>query len=312
MFEYDIYGRVIPKGYDYDGGGIDNFPVRTGRSNQVTATKIDPIGLQSLPNYNYQGATVSGDMSDPYDASIMSTDLSAYKKVDLPVNTSGSGFGARFGANLSSPQAIAGLAGGVGGILQGLIGRTARRNAQREAQAQRDKMMAQYRQLDTSNLAASVQNPFAENVYEDLTVNQQQAQFVAQQGMQQRANIMAGLQGAAGGSGIAGLAQALANQGQLATQKASASIGMQEARNEQLKATGAMQVQKGEYIAEQMRLAGAERARGLEYRKVGTELGMAQQDLAARNRAIAQANAALYGGIGSIVGTVGGAAIGGL
>ena len=74
-------------------------------------------------------------------------------------------------------------------------------------------------------------NPYAdmENVYEDVTVNQQQAQFQAQQGAQQRANIMQGLRGAAGGSGIAGLAQSLANQGQLQTQQASASIGLQAA-----------------------------------------------------------------------------------
>ena len=43
---------------------------------------------------------------------------------------------------------------------------------------------------------------------------------------------MQGLRGAAGGSGIAGLAQALANQGQLQTQRISASIGQQEAANQ--------------------------------------------------------------------------------
>jgi uncharacterized protein YidB (DUF937 family) len=62
--------------------------------------------------------------------------------------------------------------------------------------------------------------------------------------------------------------------------------------------------------ADQLRLAGAERARGLEYQKVGTELGMAQQELAARNRAIAQADAALYGGLGSLVGTFATAGLG--
>ena len=64
-----------------------------------------------------------------------------------------------------------------------------------------------------------IKNPYEgmENVYEDLTVNQQQAQFEAQQGMQQRANIMQGLRGAAGASGIAGLAQ---------TARASTLLGM--------------------------------------------------------------------------------------
>ena len=57
-------------------------------------------------------------------------------------------------------------------------------------------------------------NPYEnlENFYEDLTVNTQAAEFQAQQGQQQRANIMQGLKGAAGSSGIAGLAQAMQRQ----------------------------------------------------------------------------------------------------
>jgi hypothetical protein len=96
-------------------------------------------------------------------------------------------------------------------------------------------------------------NPYAdmENVYEDLTVNQQQAQFQAQQGSQQRANIMQNLQGAAGGSGIAGLAQALANQGTLQTQQISASIGQQESANQLAAAKGAGAVQIAERQGEQ-------------------------------------------------------------
>jgi hypothetical protein len=91
-------------------------------------------------------------------------------------------------------------------------------------------------------------NPFSnmENTFEDLTVNQQQAQFQAQQGNQQRANIMQGLKGAAGSSGIAGLAQAMANQGQLQTQQISASIGMQESQNQIASAKGAAAIQNTE------------------------------------------------------------------
>ena len=219
--------------------------------------------------------------------------------------------------NDPSTQAMIGLASGLGGVLQGLMGRGKRRRAQQEAQLEYDQMLKQYRNLDTSNLYANVRNQYAdmENTMEDLTVNQQQAQFEAQQGMQQRANIMSGLQGAAGSSGIAGLAQALANQGQLATQRASASIGQQESRNQILAAQQAARIQQmeraGAAQAEQLRLAGEERARSLDYQKTSTELGMAQQNLAARNQAIAQANAALYGGIGSVVGTLAGAGISG-
>ena len=98
---------------------------------------------------------------------------------------------------------------------------------------------------DLENQFANLQNQYSENVYEDLTVNQQQAQFQAQQGNQQRADIMQGLKGSAGGSGAAGLAQALANQGQMQNQQISASIGQQEAANQKMRAQGQLQVQKG-------------------------------------------------------------------
>jgi hypothetical protein len=92
---------------------------------------------------------------------------------------------------------------------------------------------AQNQFADAENSFAGAKNFYGnlENKYEDLTVNQQQAQFQAQQGAQQRSDIMGNLKGAAGGSGVAGLAQAMANQGQLATQQASASIGQQESAN---------------------------------------------------------------------------------
>ena len=106
--------------------------------------------------------------------------------------------------------------------------------SQRIQQEKLDKQAEEYKAL-------TFENPYEnmENAYEDLTVNQQQAQFQAQQGAQQRANIMEGLRGAAGASGIASLAQTMANQGQLMTQRISASIGAQEARNQALMAQGA-------------------------------------------------------------------------
>ena len=188
--------------------------------------------------------------------------------------------------------------------------------AERAAQNEYDAMRERYMGLDTSNLYGDVSNPFAnmQNVYEDLTVNQQQAQFEKQMAQEQQANVMQGMRGAAGSSGIAGLAQALSNQASVQAQKAAGSIGLQESRNQALKAREASRLQfaerGGEAQAEAMRLAGAETARGLEYQKTGTLFGMAQQDLAARNRAIAQADAALYGGIGSLAGTAAMAAIG--
>ena len=125
------------------------------------------------------------------------------------------------------------------GIAKTIMGGKAKREARREkakAEAEMRKRRQEYENLDTSNIYADVKNKYAniqtefENVYEDMTVNQQQAQFEKQMAQQQQANIMQQMSGAAGGSGIAGLAQAMANQGQLQAQRASASIGMQESK----------------------------------------------------------------------------------
>ena len=137
---------------------------------------------------------------------------------------------------------IGAAAGVIGGISQSRAAKRRQAEADRQAaiaRAEMDKQKAAFAGLDTSNPYLNM-----ENTMEDLTVNQQQAQFEAQQGAQQRADIMQSLRGAAGGSGIAGLAQALANQGQLQTQQISASIGQQESRNQALRAQGAASIQQ--------------------------------------------------------------------
>lgn len=189
---------------------------------------------------------------------------------------------------------------GVMGIAQGLIGRGARRDAQRKANSEYALRKENYLNMDVSNLNADVTNAFGENVYEDMTVNTQQADFMSQQQNQNQANIMQGLQGAAGGSGIAGLAQALANQSTQANAKSSALIGAQEQKNQVLIGKGELAMQKGEAQAEMLRLKGAASARSLEVGRDETLLGMSQMDKAAADKAIADANSALAGGIGKV------------
>jgi len=197
-----------------------------------------------------------------------------------------------------------GIIEGAMGVAQGLIGRQKRKQAQIDANNNYETRMEDYQALDTSNLAAGFENTFSENVYEDITVNTQQADFMAQQQAQNQANIMQGLQGAAGGSGIAGLAQALANQSTMANQKASALIGAQEQKNQLLVGKGELAMQKGEMIAQQTRLKGETAARQLESDKTATLLGMSQMEKAAADKAMADANSALYGGIGKIAGGI--------
>tara|TARA_R100000329_G_scaffold111600_1_gene91658 strand:- start:423 stop:1241 length:819 start_codon:yes stop_codon:yes gene_type:complete len=140
---------------------------------------------------------------------------------------------------------------------------------QEEQQAILDQQKEQFKSFQFENPFADIKNPYEdlktefenlyegiENPYEDLTVNMRQAEFQAEQGERQRANILSNLRQAAGSTGIASLAQVLANQGAVQAQQISANIGQQEAMNQRLAARGAQQVQ-------QMELAGAERARAL-------------------------------------------------
>ena len=202
--------------------------------------------------------------------------------------------------------AVGAVKAGVG-VAKVIGGKKAKKEAEEKAEESRAEMerrKSEYEQLDTSNPYAQYENQMSENVYEDLTVNQQQAQFEAQQGAQQRANIMQSMQGAAGGSGIAALAQVMANQGQIATQRASASIGQQEAANQKLKAQGELIVQEGEQAAMGKRIEGDIMSRDMERQKVMTLMGMSQSEIAAYNQQAAQGKAQMYSGLGDIAGGI--------
>jgi len=144
-------------------------------------------------------------------------------------------------------------------------------------------------------------NPYAKNVYanlenpfENLTINQQAAQFQAEQTQQSQANILSALQGSGGFN--AGNIQALANQAQKGAQQAAAQIGRQEsanqklaaqqsAKNQALQAQGQLQVQKGAAALQQM-----------EADRQATQLGMSMQMVGNAQDAIA-ANKAMWGNI---------------
>ena len=155
----------------------------------------------------------------------------------------------------------------------------------KEAQAELDTLKAEFANLDTSNPYTNL-----ENTYEDLTVNQKEAEFKKQQNMQQQANILQSLRGAAGSSGIAALAQTLANQGALSAQKAAASIGAQEAANQKLQAQEASKIQNLEREGEVW-------SRNAERDKQATLLGMSQQEVAAYREQAAAAEQAKWDAI---------------
>lgn len=189
---------------------------------------------------------------------------------------------------LAGISMLSGLVGGAGQMLGGIIGGGARRREQRAARREYSKYMQEFENMRFDNPYENLQNPF-----EDLTVNQQEAQFLAEQQQQGLANTMGALRGAAGGSGVASLAQAMANQQNINLQKIAASIGQQEARNQAMAARGAMQLQMAEAQGEQY-------VQEREFGRTSTMLGMSQQRLAAANMARQQATQQLVGGIGSI------------
>ena len=194
--------------------------------------------------------------------------------------------------------AVSATAGVVQAVMGGFQAKKARETKARE-QRELDAYKDQFKQLDTSN-------PFLnmENVFEDLTVNQQQAEFTKQQQQQSQANILQQTRGAAGASGIAALAQTLARQGSLDAQQAAVSIGEQERANQMMKQQEAGRIQDKEIQGEIMQ-------REAEASKVKTLMGMQAADVEAAAAEEAAARQAMFEGI-SAVGGAGASMAGGL
>ena len=178
----------------------------------------------------------------------------------------------------------------IGSGLLARRGKAERLQEIRDARDEYDTRRADYMSLDTSNPYNNM-----ENVYEDLRVNTQQADFQAEQIQQQQANILNNLQGAAGGSGIAALAQTLANQGTQATRQASISLGQQEQANQMAR------------LQEESRLQNLQRqgdvySRSLIKDRTETLLGMSQTRLRDARAAEQRSMDRLVGGVGAAAG----------
>ena len=184
--------------------------------------------------------------------------------------------------------AVVGAGVGLAKLGIGLSGRKKRIAEQKAAKKEMEAKKKQYEALDTSNTFKNM-----ENKMEDLTINQKGMELQRQEGQQQRANIMQNLQGAAGGSGIAALAQQMASSGQLAAQKTAAMIGDQEAANQKAATMEASKIQtqemQGEQVAQQRTMD-----------KQATLLGMSQQRKAAADQARADARASQMSAVGDI------------
>ena len=196
------------------------------------------------------------------------------------------------GAGVTGEMMAQGVSG-LTSIAGGIIGGKKRRQEQRDAKSENERNKARFNNLDTSNLASNL-----DNAYEDLSVNTQAADMALQGSQQNQANVMSSMGGAAGGSGIAAMAQALAGTGNQQAQQASASIANQEQSNQMKAAGGRMSIQNAE-------MAGASEARQLEQSKTETLFGMSQQRLGAANEARDAATASIMSGVGQIAGATG-------
>ncbi len=183
---------------------------------------------------------------------------------------------------------IAVAAVGAAKAVDGGIQANRAKKAAAKAQTELDKQKKAFEALDTSNPYLNM-----ENTKEDLTVNTQGAEFAKQQSMQSQANIMQQFKGAAGGSGIAALAQTMANQGATDAQKASVSISEQEQANQKLQADEASRIQGLEIDGEIM-------SRSAEQGKIESLMGMSADEVAAANAARAAGKKQAWEGAGDI------------
>jgi len=161
-----------------------------------------------------------------------------------------------------------------------------------------------YSDFEFKNPYSGLQNPYADlkadttNYYEDLTVNQLEAERQTSMQAQQTANTLQGLKAVAGGgAGVAGLAQQMAQQSEQFQQKAAASIGAQEAANQKLAAKGAAEASARKAEMDMVKAKGAgdiqmQKARGeaelqaQQFGQIEEQYGIAMGEAAGAQQAI--------------------------
>jgi len=137
-----------------------------------------------------------------------------------------------------------------------------------QAQARLDQQREMLNMLDTSNPYTNL-----ENSLEDVTVNLKEAEMQRDMLAQSQANTLDQLRQGAGTSGIAALATALAQRGDLQAQKIGAQVGKQEAAINLAAAKQAQANQTAERQGEVM-------SRQMEFGKLESQMGIDLQLLA--------------------------------
>ena len=188
---------------------------------------------------------------------------------------------------------------GVAKAIKGGADKRAAKKANAAAKIEMEKAMDKFRNMDTSNPYLNL-----ENTMEDLTVNTKAADFTAEQNQIGMSDTLGKMNKAAGGSGIAALAQAMANQGQIANQKASISIAEQEKSNQAAERKEAGNIQD-------LERQGEIQSRNLKQKVAGMELKLAAGDVAGTAADINKAGRDIESGIDTAA-TAAGTYIGGI
>lgn len=195
-------------------------------------------------------------------------------------------------AGVMTAAAIGGLVSGGSKIIGSLIGGGKRRREAKAAAAEFNAQKQAFQNFQFKNTYAGL-----ENVAEDLTINQDASQFQAQQ---TDAALAQAMQAAVVSGGAAGGAQAIAQAALQSKRGISADIARQEQANQaarvnqeaklqELKATGEMDIQSQKYLQQ------------------GELLNMAGARKGAADAARAQATQMLVGGIGEVGSSLAGA-----
>ena len=185
-----------------------------------------------------------------------------------------------------------------------------------EAQQAVDVQRAEFEAFEFQNPFADIQNPYAglqrdfENVYEDMTVDTQAADYLKEQQQQSQANIMQQFRGVAGGSGIGALAQSLSKIAAGQAQQASAQIAQQERQNKTLAAREASRLdtlqRQGQFGVDKMKAYGEAMRRQQEDARTTSLYGLSIDRMDAADRARQAARARFVGGLGQAAAGVAG------
>ena len=189
-----------------------------------------------------------------------------------------------------------------GAVVQGVtsfIGARQARKAEKRALKEEKRARAEMKRLQDAYLGVSTTNPYSnmENTMEDLTVNTQAAQFQADEFARSQASVLDATRGAAGSGGIAALAQVLAQQGDINSQRVGASIAAQESANQRLAASEASRIQTQERQGEIL-------SREMQREQLGTALGISQMETAAARQEAQLNRQAMWDSISNGVGNI--------